>query len=90
VRLRANVHFAAAAAAGTFRLFQLLKNSALVAGGFNIQAVGTTVAVVLNGCSDTLDVVPGDFFIVAVQQDTGSALQVVSGADTWFAMEIVS
>jgi hypothetical protein len=89
VRLRANVHFATAAAAGSFRQMQLQKNGVQVQGGFVAQTPGTTAAAILNGQSALLDVVAGDFFTVVVQQDSGSAINVVAGVDTWFEMEIV-
>jgi hypothetical protein len=36
-----------------------------------------------------LDVVAGDYFELLARQDSGGALSVINGADTFFAVEVI-
>jgi hypothetical protein len=74
-----------------YRRLYVLKNGAPFAGEFLIEAanIGSTAVMGLNAASAIINVSPGDFFELMVQQLSGGNLNLQASETTWFEMEAV-
>ena len=87
VRLTGNVEWAANSTGG--RIIRFMKNGAIFEGSAMSRAEAVTGnPTVQNIASGVLEVNAGDFLELEVLQDAGT-LNVLSGPNTWLAMEIV-
>jgi len=72
------------------RVIEVLKNGVAAAAiGLGSDRRTATVQADASISSSTLNVVAGDFFEIRVFQTSGGALDVVTGGNTWFEMEII-
>jgi hypothetical protein len=90
VRLSANIEWAAAASG--HRDLRLLKNGLNFAGAALVRgtAISASLGLLQNSTSPVLVAAPGDYFELQIRQESGAALDLVSGDHSWFSMEIVA
>lgn len=75
---------------GNYRRGELLKNGALVEGGFRASLNYSVAGNDTHGAiSDVLDVSSGDYFQVRTRQNSGGTRTILADETTWFALEVV-